>query len=558
MSSVEVIQASPVTIALGDPIIVIAGDDVETIQVGTAGPPGLPGPAGPIGPQGVPGVPGSKWYTGAGDPVGTSGVVSGDFYLDTTDGQVWQLVGSTWTLRADITGDTGAVGPQGPQGVVGPQGAVGPQGNPGPTGPQGPQGVPGAIPEAPSDGTLYGRKNAAWAAVLAGGEVRYDIAQVLTAIQQQQARLNVYAAPFDAMAYNGMQVNGGMDVSQERGNNAVTLTNNALNYIIDGWMGVYSSATMSLAGGAQAPVGAPFGLGHPNCLTLTTNTGAALGANDYVTIGQYIEGWRVVRLNFGHAAAGSITVSFWAQASIAGNFGVVAQNGGNNRSYVTMLAINTPATWEYKTVTIPGDVAGTWLKTNGIGLAIWLCFGVGATYQTVTPNAWQAGTVYGTSATTNFCASNSNVVRVTGFRVVPGNEAPSAARSPYIMRPFDQELKLCRRYFETSFDYGVPLGNPGYSANDAGIWCVMTGSASVGVLGVPFPYLEEKRVNPTGIIYDGAGNPGKVSTINTGGIVTNNVAPNLISFLSTRRALVRTYNDGSVGFIAHYRADARL
>jgi hypothetical protein len=45
--------------------------------------------------------------------------------------------------------------------------------------------------------------------------VRTESAQSLTAAQQQQARQNIYAAPFDAMAYGGLQINGGMEVNQE-------------------------------------------------------------------------------------------------------------------------------------------------------------------------------------------------------------------------------------------------------------------------------------------------------------------------------------------------------
>jgi hypothetical protein len=40
---------------------------------------------------------------------------------------------------------------------------------------------------------------------------------------------------------------------------------------------------------------------------------------------------------------------------------------------------------------------------------------------------------------------------LSGVTVLPGNEAPSAARSPFIMRPYDQELLLCmRQYRKTS------------------------------------------------------------------------------------------------------------
>src|SRR5262245_22851732 len=55
------------------------------------------------------------------------------------------------------------------------------------------------------------------------GTVHYDLVQALTSAQQAQARSNIYAAPFDALAYNGMQINGGMEVSQENGATAVTV-----------------------------------------------------------------------------------------------------------------------------------------------------------------------------------------------------------------------------------------------------------------------------------------------------------------------------------------------
>ena len=73
--------------------------------------------------------------------------------------------------------------------------------------------------------------------------VRYDSAQGLTAPQQTQARQNVYAAPFDALAYSGMQINGSMDVSQENGVSATTVNGK---YIVDGWKLFSKAGTMPL------------------------------------------------------------------------------------------------------------------------------------------------------------------------------------------------------------------------------------------------------------------------------------------------------------------------
>jgi hypothetical protein len=113
-------------------IRVVLGQPMVPVEGGTQGPPGPPGPPGPIGPQGPNGGPGPKGETG---PIGP-------------------------------TGSTGQPGPQGPTGATGAQGPAGPQG---PTGATGSQGPPGPVPEAPTDGQLYGRKSSAWSVVPSGG-----------------------------------------------------------------------------------------------------------------------------------------------------------------------------------------------------------------------------------------------------------------------------------------------------------------------------------------------------------------------------------------------------
>jgi hypothetical protein len=106
------------------------------------GPQGATGATGATGPTGAQGTPGEKWFSGSGTPTTVSGAISGDWYLNSANGEVFELVGSTWTLRADITGDTG---PQGPTGATG---STGPQGPPGADG----AGAPGSAPPL-MDGT---------------------------------------------------------------------------------------------------------------------------------------------------------------------------------------------------------------------------------------------------------------------------------------------------------------------------------------------------------------------------------------------------------------------
>lgn len=114
----------------------------------------------PAGPAGTPGTPGERWFTGTVVPNGSSGSVTGtrvgDWYLQSTTGDYYEVTGLSpegfafGTLRGSIKGpkgdkgDTGAIGPIGPQGLKGDTGPVGPAGPEGPEGPQGPQGQPGS------------------------------------------------------------------------------------------------------------------------------------------------------------------------------------------------------------------------------------------------------------------------------------------------------------------------------------------------------------------------------------------------------------------------------
>jgi hypothetical protein len=57
--------------------------------------------------------------------------------------------------------------------------------------------IGGGIPDAPNDGTQYGRQSLGWTPIVGGlsGAVRYDIAQSLTTAQKKQAGTNIFIAP---------------------------------------------------------------------------------------------------------------------------------------------------------------------------------------------------------------------------------------------------------------------------------------------------------------------------------------------------------------------------
>lgn len=337
------------------------------------------------------------------------------------------------------TGDgEGIPGPPGPQGPAGPAGADGADGAQGPVGPEGPQGPPGADSMVPGPQGPQGNSGPTGPGVAAGGTAGQVLSKIDAADYNTQW---VYAAPFDAMAYNGMQINGLFDVSQEKGTAIISIGSGT--YTVDGW-DAGSIGTQTI--GVQQQAGGPVGISNTLAM-FTTTANAAPAAGHAVWLQHKIEGYRTARLNFGSSAAAPITVGFWVFATQTGLFSASIRNNVANRSYVFTYTVDAINTWEYKTVTIPGDIAGSWNKTDNIGLIFAFAYMSGSTFQT-TPGTWGAGNFMAAPGTVNLCASTADYLKVAGLVILPGTQAPPAAQSPLIMRPYDQELVTCHRYFE--------------------------------------------------------------------------------------------------------------
>jgi hypothetical protein len=282
-----------------------------------------------------------------------------------------------------------------------------------------------------------------------GLAVRGDIVQSFTAPQQAQARSNIYAAPFDALAYNGLQINGGFEVSQEVGSTGIA----AGGYFCDGWK--YSAGAVGLVGTAAAAASSIFSpVGYTNGASLTVTTAVpSLATTDGVAFYTNIEGYRIARLGWGKAIAQPITIGFWTAHHRAGLYSVVVRNsGGTVRSYSTSYTQNAADVPQYNTITVPGDTAGTWSVDNTTGIVLVFEVACGTAMVAPSANTWLGAQYHGVSGQTNGIAATSDVFRLTGVTVLPGSQAPTAAQAPLIMRPYDQELLLCKRYFYN----GVP------------------------------------------------------------------------------------------------------
>jgi hypothetical protein len=266
-------------------------------------------------------------------------------------------------------------------------------------------------------------------------------------------------------------INGAMVIDQRNAGAAVTLSAGAFAYPVDR----FSFYTETLATStAQRSSVAPQGFANSALYSVTTGATASAGHQNVV---QYnAEGADVSSFGWGASGAQEITVSFWVQSSLVGTYGFSVSNSAFDRSYVAEYSVSVADTWEYKTIAIPGDTSGTWLKNNGIGIRLRWDLGSGSNYY-ATPGAWSAAGDNTTSAQANLIGTSGATWQITGVQLEAGDTA-----TPFEHRSFGQELALCQRYFET---------------NTGGAQQESLTVGSHGVLYHKIPFQVMKRANPT-------------------------------------------------------------
>ena len=185
-----------------------------------------------------------------------------------------------------------------------------------------------------------------------------------------------------------------------------------------------------------------------NCFEVTVDTiDASLATTDSYGFQTKIEGYDYQRLH-----QNECTLSFWVKSSVAGTYYISLTNEGGppSHSYVSDYTINATNTWEKKAITFTPGTVGTFNMTNGEGLRVRWSVGEGASNQTATLNAWQAGNFRAGTSGANFMGTLNNSFRITDVQLEVGSEA-----TDFEQRHFADELILCQRYFQKSYEYSV-------------------------------------------------------------------------------------------------------
>jgi hypothetical protein len=268
----------------------------------------------------------------------------------------------------------------------------------------------------------------------------------------QGALADTSVQPNDSPAFDGLTVNGNAYPSAGALSNRNKIINGGM--VIDQRLGSASSVpapegygldrwstNKSGAGIFNLQQSADGPPGFTNSLLLTSTTASTPSGNEFYALIQYIEGYNCAELAFGTANARSVTLSFWVKSSVIGTYGGSLRNNGANRSYPFTYVVSSASVWEYKTITIPGDITGTWLTSTGRGVS--LAFSLGASGTILgTADAWASANNLATTGQTNWIATGAATFRITGVQLEVGDTA-----TPFEYRSFGQELALCQRYY---------------------------------------------------------------------------------------------------------------
>ena len=241
----------------------------------------------------------------------------------------------------------------------------------------------------------------------------------------------------NASSFKNRLINGAQVISQRNAGAVVTASTATYTFITDGFI-IYSSGASKLSG--QRSTAAPSGF--TNSLAITSLAATSPGAGEEYQFYAPIEGYNTADLGWGTASAKDVTLSFWVRSSLTGTFSGCLYNPGGTPtvSYIFTYTISSANTWEYKTITIPGNTTATWGSTNGNGISVVWDLGSGSGLNG-TAGAWASGFDSRTSGSVTLVGTNGATFNITGVQLEVGTVATS-----FDYRSYGTELALCQRY----------------------------------------------------------------------------------------------------------------
>ena len=325
------------------------------------------------------------------------------------------------------------------------------------------------------------------------------------------AELAALISSQSALSHRNLIINGAMQVAQ-RGTSVTGITSGAYRTCDRMLFSVTSAGTWT----ATQSTDSPNDFSNSFRIDCTTAK-ASLDASNFLILETKIEGQNVQHLMYGNSTAKSITASFYVKSNKTGTYVLEMRQPDSSRLYNKAYTIDVANTWEYKTLTFPGDVSGTINNDNGEGLNMdfWLAAGSNFTSGSL-GTSWHTTAANRAAGQVNLADSTDNDWSITGIQLEIGEQA-----TPFEHRSFADELVRCQRYYQA---HGNGLNGLSFSIAD------MPASVAVdtgNITGKSF--VKMMRAAPTMVIYSRNSTANKVSLVATGADqATSTFAPNVI------------------------------
>ena len=241
----------------------------------------------------------------------------------------------------------------------------------------------------------------------------------------------------DYAASRNMIINGAMQVNQ-RGSGTLTVNSSSSVYPVDRWVSRGEGGSKEFT--IQQTSVSSSGLGVRNAIKVTSSQAASLSASDIFNVRQMIEGYTSGRLNLGESGCASMTLSFTAYSSVAGDHSGAIQNSGQNRSYPFTYTL-VANTWTDVKITIPPITSGSFNEENGVGLRVVFDLGCGSNFRG-TAFQWNSAQDEGATGAVRLLETNGATWYVTKVQLEEGTVA-----TPFEKKFLSEEISACERYY---------------------------------------------------------------------------------------------------------------
>ena len=315
------------------------------------------------------------------------------------------------------------------------------------------------------------------------------------------------ATIFDSQSISGTRnriINGDMRIDQRNNGASFSSGVGQVTYGLDRF---YVFSTGAAVTGQRVN---PSLTGFPSALRITGASGVT-----YTEVGQRIES-----ANINDLIGSTVTVSFWAAASVATSLSVYSNFANSQDNFLnttgiasSTITINSTLTRYSFSFALPSQAA------NGIQVGVFFPAGL---------------------------TSGSSTFTLTGVQLEVGSVA-----TPFERRQFGQELQLCQRYYQKSYEQSVVPG----TSTRTGLIMAFAASGAANY-GGGFNLKQTMRAAPSISYWDGVGNVSRVSYYATAWNDNNN----WLTLLNVSSDSVVTVASVQVtaSVLIHYAASAEL